>query len=88
MSVIQTSLFLVLKRFLNHKDTVKRLYRESDSFQTMGEDYRKCVRVLDHWKQSEEEIAFKRCAEYSAIIQELEEDILQRLTELNVPIPK
>jgi hypothetical protein len=88
MTVIQTSLFSVLKRFLNHKDTVKRLYRESESFQTMCEDYRKCVRALDHWKQSEEEIAFKRRTEYSAIIHELEEEILQRLTELNVPIPK
>ena len=88
MKVIQTSLFSVLKRFPNRKDTAKQLYRQSESFQTMCEDYRKCVKALDHWNQSEEEIAPIRHAEYSAIIQELEKDILQRLTELNVPITK
>ena len=54
----------------------------------MCQDYRKCVKALDHCNQSEGEIAPIHRAEYSAIIQELEEEILQRLTELNVPIPK
>ena len=81
MKVIQTSLFFVLKRFLDHKDAVKRLYRESESFQTMCEDYRKCVKALDHWNQSEEEIAPIRRAEYLTIVQELEEEIIQKLNE-------
>jgi len=88
VKVIQTGLFSVLKRFPEYKDTAIQLYRESDSFQTMCEDYRKCVKALNHWNQSEEDIATTRRNEYSAIIQELEEEILLKLTELNLPISK
>lgn len=88
MKVIQTGLFSVLKRFPEYKDTAIQLYRESDSFQTMCEDYRKCVKALNHWNQSEKDIATTRRNEYSAIIQELEEEILLKLTELNLPISK
>ena len=84
MKVIRTGLFSVLKRFPEHKDNAKRLFRESESFQTMCEDYLKCFKALDHWNQSEEEIATIRCAEYSALLQELEAEILQRLTETNL----
>jgi hypothetical protein len=54
----------------------------------MCEDYLKCVKALYHWNQSEEDIATTRRNEYSDIIQELEEEILMKLTELNLPISK
>ncbi|MGW8325032.1 MAG: hypothetical protein ACWGNI_04945 [Desulfobacterales bacterium] len=88
MKVIRTGLFSVLKRFPEQKETIIQLFRESDSFQTMCEDYLNCVKALDHWNQSEEDIATTRRNEYSAIIQELEEEILLKLTELNLPISK
>ena len=88
MKVIQTGLFSVLKRFPEHKDNVKRLFKESESFQTMCEDYLKCIKALDHWNQSEKNIATFRRNEYSGIIQELEKEILLKLTELNLPISK
>ena len=84
----RTGLFSVLKRFPEHKDTVIQLFRKSDSFRTMCEDYLKCVKALYHWNQSEEDIATTRRNEYSDIIQELEEEILMKLTELNLPISK
>ena len=79
MKVIQAGLFFVLKRFPKHKDNAKRLLKESESFQTICEDYLKCVRALDHWNQSGVDIAPLRRAEYSALIQELEEEILEKL---------
>jgi len=88
MKVIRTGLFSVLKRFPEYKDTAIQLFRESDNFQTMCEDYLKCIKALDHWNQSEEDIATTRRNEYSTIAQELEEEILLKLIELNLPISK
>ncbi len=81
MKVIRTGLFSVLKRFPQRQDTARRLFKESESFQTMCEDYLNCVKALDHWNQSMMDIAVERRAEYSAIIQELEVEILQQLNE-------
>ncbi|MCG6973194.1 MAG: hypothetical protein LJE66_08620 [Desulfobacterales bacterium] len=81
MKIIRPGLFAVLKRFPKHKDNAKQLFRESDKFQTMCEDFESCIKALDHWNRSKEEIAAKRRAEYAAIIQELEEEILQKLYE-------
>jgi hypothetical protein len=79
--VIQTGLFSILKRFPKHKDNAKRLFKESESFQTMCEDYLKCAKALDHWNQSGMDIAPLRRIEYTDLMQELEEEILQKLNE-------
>ena len=81
VKVIQTGLFSVLKRFPKHKDNAKRLFKESESFQTMCEDYLKCVKALDHWNQSGMDIAPLRRTEYTDLMQELEEEIFQKLNE-------
>lgn len=81
MKVIRTGLFSVLKRFPQRQDTARRLFKESESFQTMCEDYLMCVKALEYWNQSQKEKAATRREEYSAIIQELEEEILQQLNE-------
>ena len=81
MKVIQAGLFFVLKRFPEHKDNAKRLLKESESFQTMCEDYLKCAKALDHWNQSGMDIAPLRRIEYTDLMQELEEEILQKLNE-------
>ena len=81
MKIIRPGLFAVLKRFPKHKESAKRLFKESEEFQTMCEDFESCIKALDHWNRSKEEIAAKRRAEYAAIIQELEEEILQKLYE-------
>ena len=81
MKVIRTGLFSVLKRFPEHKENANRLYRESKSFQTMCEDYLKCFKALDHWNRSEIDIAPLRRTEYTALMQELEEEIFQKLND-------
>jgi hypothetical protein len=83
MPVIQTSLFSVIKRFPDRQNIVKRLFRESENFQDVCEDYRKCSEALHHWDRSDSEESSVRRAEYSALLQELEAEILQCLTEPN-----
>jgi len=81
MNVIQTGLFSILKRFPEHQNAAKRLFKESESFQTMCEDYLKCAKALDHWNQSGMDIAPLRRMEYTDLMQELEEEILQKLNK-------
>jgi hypothetical protein len=84
MPVIQTSVFTVLKRFPDRKDTVKRLFKESENFKAVCEDYQECAKALYHWDRSDSEEAPLRKSEYSALLQELEAEILQCLTEPNL----
>jgi hypothetical protein len=81
MKVIRTALFSVLKRFPEHQNNAKRLFRESERFRTICEDFDNCVQALDHWNRSKEELAPIRRAEYSGIVQELEDEILKKLKE-------
>jgi len=81
MSVIQTSVFTVVKQFPDRGDTVKRLFRESETFQSMCEDYRRCAEALHHWNQSASEEAPARREEYAALLRDLETEILQDLNK-------
>jgi hypothetical protein len=75
MSIIEPSLFLVFERFPDHKEAVKALYRESEDFQSLCEDYRQCAVALRHWRRSSEEHAPARREEYTLLLQELEEEL-------------
>ena len=81
MTVIQKGLFPVMERFPNHTDAVKRLFRESETFQTLCEDYIRCVEALRYWNQVESEKALARREEYGALLQDLEAEISQSLNE-------
>jgi hypothetical protein len=81
MTVIQPSLFSLFERFPDRKDTVKTLFKSSESFQTLCEDYLKCNEALQHWNQSLDDDAPLRRREYEALLRELEEEILQILIE-------
>ena len=81
MPVIQTSVFPVLKRFPDRKDTVKQLFKENENFQSVCEDYRRCAEALRHWNESTSEEAPARREEYAALLRDLEAEILQNLNE-------
>ena len=84
MSVIQPSVFTVLKQFPDRKDTVKKLFKESETFQNVCEDYRRCAEALRHWNHSASEEAPVRREEYAALLRDLEAEILQNLIESNI----
>ena len=81
MPVIQTSVFTVLKRFPDCKDSVKQLFKESETFHSMCEDYRRCAEALRHWNESASEEAPARREEYATLLRDLEAEILQSLDE-------
>ena len=79
MAVIHSGLFLILKRFPDHKDDLLEMYRSSASFQSVCANYQECLEALRYWAESEDEIAPERHREYQALLHELEEDIRQSL---------
>lgn len=81
MPVIQTSVFTVVKRFPDCKDTVKQLFKESEAFHNMCEDYRQCAEALRHWNESATEVAPARREEYARLLRDLEAEISQSLDE-------
>jgi len=83
VSVIQTGIFTLIKRFPEHMDSLKLLYRESETFHTICEDYRRCTEALKRWDQSASEDAPALRVEYKDLLHDLELEILQYLNELS-----
>ena len=81
MSVIQPGLFLILQRFPHRKVALRRLYRTSESFQAICHSYQQCSEALAYWSASENETALHRKREYSELMNELEQEIIQSLEE-------
>jgi hypothetical protein len=82
MSMVEINPFSVMERFPDRKDAIKRLFRESESFQSMCEDYRRCTEALRYWGQSASKEAPARREEYVEILGDLEAAILLDLNEL------
>jgi len=81
MPIIKKGLFTVWEKFPDDKDKVKRLFRESETFQAVCEDYMRCAEALRYWNQSDSEEAPARREEYTALLKDLEGEILQSLNE-------
>ena len=81
MTVIKTSIFSVLEKFPEHKKTIGHLFRKSESFQTLCEDYQSCAVALRHWQKSGSEQAALRMEEYAALLRDLETEIMQFLNQ-------
>jgi len=87
MPIIETGLFLVFERFPDRKEAVKALYRESEDFQCLCEDYRQCALALRYWSRSSGEDAPARTEEYTLLLQELEEELTKILKVPEAPDP-
>ena len=79
MSVIHPGLFLIMHRFPNNKDALRRLYLTSHSFQTLCDDYQKCKGALDHWMSSSHDQAAERSRDYHGLLHDLENEIEELL---------
>ena len=79
MTLLRTNLSTVLEKFPEHQETIKRLFRVNESFQTLCEDYRQCSKALRYWSHSASEEAPARREEYGDLLQDLSEEILQTL---------
>jgi uncharacterized protein YdcH (DUF465 family) len=79
MTVTSIYLLKAMKRFSEYRETVEKLCRESESFATLMEDYGECAEALQRWKESRSPDAHQRQEEYTALLEELEAEILQNL---------
>ena len=79
MAVIQPSIFLVMNRFPDRRDILRRIYRTSESFRSICHNYQKCNKALEHWDKSKSAEASDRYQEYSVLLEELELEIIQSL---------
>lgn len=75
-SYTNPGLFFISKRFPEHSEKIQNLFKENDSFRSLCEDYRVCAKALKYWSDSTSEKAPARREEYSALLQELEEEVL------------
>lgn len=81
MPVIHPSLFFIMKRFPDHKNALRQLYRTSKTFQGICHNYKKCAEALGYWSESKDPNAPDRVLEYSELLQELEREIIDSLNE-------
>ncbi len=81
MKIIHPSLFMVMTRFPERRKALRKMYRKSESFKAICHNYQKCSEALGYWKTSEHEAAPARQREYTALLNELELEIIQILEE-------
>jgi hypothetical protein len=72
-------LSLIMERFPEERPALRRLFRESLSFQSLCYDYRECFAALQDWQQSSSEEAPAWRDEYAHLLLELEQEVRQYL---------
>ena len=70
----------VLNRFPEHASLIKELYKDSDSFRGLCEDYAECSEVINRLDYSEHMIQTEYREEYEALLQDLENELIYVLT--------
>jgi hypothetical protein len=72
-------LSLIMDRFPEERQSLRRLFQESLSFQSLCNDYRECLAALQDWQQSTAEEAPAWGDEYAHLLLELEQEVRQYL---------
>ena len=79
MTVIPMHLRKAMKCFSEYRETVEKLCSESESFTTLMEDYAECAQAVERWSASSLPDAHRRQEEYTALLQDLEAEIAERI---------
>lgn len=74
-----TGLSLIMDRFPEERQALRRLFQESLSFQSLCNDYRECLAALQNWQQSTSDEAPAWRDEYANLLLELEQEVRQYL---------
>jgi hypothetical protein len=69
----------ITHRFPNHKNFIKELFNESESFKVLCEDYYDCKNVLDKSIEMNNKTSDLR-KEYKMLLSEIEDELLERLS--------
>ena len=70
-----TGLSLLVERFPEKGQALRRLFQESLSFQSLCDDYQECLAELQNWQQSTSEEANAWRDEYAHLLLELETEV-------------
>ena len=77
MTDMHESIFTVSKHFSHHRPLIQPLFRSSPVFRETCMDYHKCSMAFHYWSNvSSQEASFRR-QEYSVLLQELKDELLQ-----------
>ena len=72
-------LSLIMERFPEERQALRRLFQESLSFQSLCNDYWECRAALQTWQQSTSEEAPAWSDEYAHVLLEREQEVRQYL---------
>jgi hypothetical protein len=81
----KAALTSVLEKFPEAAVGIRELFQQSSSFQSLCEDYRDCLAAWQYWRQAASEEAPALCQSYTELLQELEQEVRQYLTEEQAP---
>lgn len=85
MASKNTSLKKVLEKFPEYRLLIEELYRESDSFRSLCEDFTECLEIIRNIDYSECIIRAGYKQEYETLLQELEEELFAKLSKYENP---
>jgi len=75
MVVIRSGIFQVMDDFPDRSNDIRRLFKQSQAFHSLCEDYRQCNEALRYWNQISHKDAPARRQEYEVLQQQLVEEI-------------
>jgi hypothetical protein len=76
---IKDSAARVISQFEDWKTRIEQSFQESDDFRSLCKDYAVCERALENWQASNEAVAAQRQQEYTELLAELRQEILDWL---------
>ena len=68
------------KKITNHRLLMQPLFRSSPVFREAHMDYHKCSKALHYWNNLSSQEASFRTQEYSVLLQELKQGLLQSIS--------
>ena len=83
ITIMHESFFTVSKHLPTHRPLMRHLFRSSPGFREICMDYHECTKVLHYWSNLSSQEASFRKQEYSVLLQELKQEILQYISRID-----
>lgn len=84
MTIMHESYFTVSKHFPAHRPLIQNLFRSRPAFRETCKDYHKCGKALHYWSNLSSQEASFRKLEYSVLLQELKQELMQLISFFDV----
>lgn len=81
----KAALTSVLEKFPQAAASIRELFQQSPSFQSLCEDYRDCLTAWQYWQQAASGDAPALFQSYAELLQELEQEVRQYLLQEQAP---